>query len=96
MKLKNKKSCIKLINKNNFPPLNTSSEKEIISICLKSLQSNSTGSVSFGTEAGVFDKLDFQTVVCGPGSINQAHKANEYIEKKQIIKCERFLKKYFG
>ena len=92
MKLKNKKSYIKLINKNNFPPLNTSLDKEIISLCLKSLKLNSTGSVSFGTEAGVFDNLGFQTVVCGPGSIKQAHKPNEYIEKKQIIKCERFLR----
>ena len=92
MKLKNKKSCIKLINKNNFPPLDTSPDKEIISVCLKSLKSNSTASVSFGTEAGVFDNLDFQTVVCGPGSIKQAHRPNEYIEKNQIIKCEKFLK----
>jgi len=47
--------------------------------------------VSFGTEAGLFNRLNFQTIVCGPGSIKQAHKPNEFIELSQLKKCEKFL-----
>ena len=66
--------------------------KKIIQMALQKLQSNSINSVSFGTEAGVFNKLGFETIVCGPGNIEQAHKPNEYIEESQIIKCQKFLK----
>jgi acetylornithine deacetylase len=43
--------------------------------------------VSFGTEAGLFQQLGISTVICGPGSIAQAHKANEYVELGQIDDC---------
>ena len=59
---------------------------------LQKLKSNSINSVSFGTEAEVFNKLGLETIVCGPGNIEQAHKPNEYIEESQIIKCQNFLK----
>ena len=42
--------------------------------------------VSFGTEAGLFQKIGISAVVCGPGSIEQAHKPNEYIEISQLEK----------
>ena len=48
-------------------------------------------SVSFGTEAGVFNNLNIDTIVCGPGNINQAHKPDEFIEIKQIKKCKIFI-----
>ena len=70
-------------------------QKKIISFVLNKLESNSIESVSFGTEAGVFDKLGFETIVCGPGSIKQAHKADEFIEHKQLLKCKNFLLKTF-
>ena len=48
---------------------------------------NSKEVVSFGTEAGLFQEIGISTVVCGPGSIEQAHKVDEFIELKQIKKC---------
>ena len=60
---------------------------------MKALKTNHTSAVSFGTEAGVFSDIGFQTIVCGPGSIKQAHKPNEYIEIKQLEKCHNFLLK---
>ena len=47
--------------------------------------------VSFGTEAGLFQELGISTVVCGPGSIEQAHKIDEFIELSEIEKCLTFL-----
>tara|TARA_B100000242_G_scaffold272784_1_gene225941 strand:+ start:319 stop:1509 length:1191 start_codon:yes stop_codon:yes gene_type:complete len=52
---------------------------------------NSRNVVSFGTEAGLFQEIGISTVVCGPGSIEQAHKVDEFIELSEIKKCIQFL-----
>jgi len=48
---------------------------------------NSKEVVSFGTEAGLFQEIGISTIVCGPGSIEQAHKIDEFITLEQIKKC---------
>ena len=48
---------------------------------------NSREVVSFGTEAGLFQEIGISTVVCGPGSIEQAHKIDEFVALDQIKKC---------
>ena len=52
---------------------------------------NSREVVSFGTEAGLFQEIGISTVVCGPGSIEQAHKIDEFIELRELKKCLEFL-----
>jgi len=52
---------------------------------------NSRQVVSFGTEAGLFQEIGISTVVCGPGSIEQAHKIDEYIVLDEIKKCLNLL-----
>jgi len=52
---------------------------------------NSREVVSFGTEAGLFQEIGISTVVCGPGSIEQAHKIDEFIELDELKKCLEFL-----
>jgi acetylornithine deacetylase len=52
-----------------------------------------SGKVSFGTEGGLYQQLGIAAIVCGPGSIEQAHKPDEYIEAGQIIACEDFLRR---
>lgn len=47
--------------------------------------------VTYGTEAGVFADAGISTVVCGPGDIAQAHKADEFVELDQLARCERFV-----
>lgn len=47
--------------------------------------------VGFGTEAGLFQQAGVATVVCGPGSIDQAHQADEYVTLAQLAACENFL-----
>ncbi|MFN7887639.1 MAG: M20/M25/M40 family metallo-hydrolase, partial [Betaproteobacteria bacterium] len=49
-----------------------------------------TGAVSFATEASVFMRAGIPTVVLGPGSIEQAHKPDEYISYAQVAACEAF------
>ena len=52
---------------------------------------NSRQVVSFGTEAGLFQEIGISTVVCGPGSIEQAHKIDEFIVLDELKKCIKLL-----
>lgn len=54
---------------------------------------NRTGRVSFGTEAGLFNRAGIPTLVCGPGFIEQAHKPDEFIALEQVAQGELFLRK---
>lgn len=54
---------------------------------------NDSAVVSFGTEGGLFQAAGLSTVVFGPGSIDQAHQANEFIALEQVAACEAFLLK---
>ncbi|MGB6310166.1 MAG: acetylornithine deacetylase [Steroidobacteraceae bacterium] len=49
------------------------------------------GKVSYGTEAGLFQKMGVPTVICGPGDIAQAHGPNEFVTLEQLAQCERFV-----
>ena len=54
---------------------------------------SSTTQVAFGTEAGLFKQSGIPTVVCGPGSIEQAHQPDEYVSLAQLAQCERFMQR---
>ncbi|CRK74360.1 acetylornithine deacetylase [Nereida ignava] len=56
-------------------------------ILLELTGSNGAGVVPFGTEAGIFGSLGMSAVVCGPGSIEQAHKPDEFLALDQLQKC---------
>jgi len=49
------------------------------------------GAVSYGTEAGLFSDIGIPTIVCGPGSIEQAHRPDEFVEIAQIKACVDFM-----
>lgn len=77
--------------KSQLPALNTEEAAEVTELAKALSGSNRTGKISFGTEGGLFQKAGFPTVVCGPGSIEQAHKADEWILLDQIAQCEDFM-----
>lgn len=52
------------------------------------------GYVAFGTEAGLFQAAGIPTVVCGPGSIEQAHKPDEFITLDQLARGEAFVRRF--
>lgn len=56
------------------------------------LGSDQTKTLSFGTEGGLFQEIGIPTVICGPGSMAQGHKADEFIEISQLEECLRFLR----
>ena len=78
----------------DMPGLATGDDEEVTKLVMALTGANTTGKVSFGTEAGAFSALgDIPTVVCGPGNIEQAHKPDEFIELDQLGRCEVFLDK---
>jgi acetylornithine deacetylase len=74
-----------------FPGLDTPPEAEIVALAKQLAGRNSHGKVAYGTEAGLFDGIGIPTVVIGPGSIDQAHKADEFVAVAEIEKCDAFL-----
>lgn len=76
-----------------IPALDNSPETEIVSLAQELALDDTIDKVSYGTEASRFQHAGIPAVVCGPGSIEQAHKANEYIDAAQLQKCEAFLRR---
>ncbi len=66
---------------------------QAVEFCKELTGDQTTGVVSYATEAGQFQELEFSTVVCGPGSIDQAHQPNEYIELAQVDAAAVFMRK---
>lgn len=67
--------------------LEPASENEARDIVMELTGANSAELVAFSTEAGIFQKLGADVVVCGPGSIEQAHKPDEYLALAQLAQC---------
>lgn len=68
-------------------------ENEAREIALALTGANGAGLVPFGTEAGLFQAIGMQAVICGPGSIEQAHKPDEFIAVEQLAQGVRFLER---
>jgi acetylornithine deacetylase len=73
------------------PALAPEPGSEAEKLAMRLAGTNSTTTVSYATEAGSFQQAGLPTVVCGPGSIDQAHAPDEYIELSQLAAGEAFL-----
>lgn len=74
---------------NSIPAFQASKDIELIKI---PKDRNRIKKVSYATEAGFFQKAGIPTIVCGPGNIMEAHKANEFVSVEQLDECEKFLR----
>lgn len=63
---------------------------------LSGVREGGSGEVSFATEAGSFQRAGVSSVVCGPGSIDQAHQPNEFIDPAQLRRCEAMVDDVFA
>lgn len=75
------------------PSLRSDEKSQAETLCRNLTGDNQIRSVSFAAEAGQFQEAGMETVICGPGSIEQAHKPNEFIHEEQLDLCNRFLLK---
>ncbi|MEO1082209.1 MAG: M20/M25/M40 family metallo-hydrolase [Pseudomonadota bacterium] len=63
---------------------------------LRGVREGGSGEVSFATEAGSFQRAGISSVVCGPGSIDQAHQPNEFIDPTELTRCEAMIDDVFA
>lgn len=83
---------IELAITNSYPGLSTPKDAEIVTFVKSLTGSNDTIKVAFGTEGGLFSRdLGIPTIVCGPGSMDQGHKPDEFISKAQLELCDDML-----
>jgi acetylornithine deacetylase len=71
--------------------LASSESDAIVRWAMQLARANQTGKVSYGTEAGLFQKMGVPTVILGPGDIAEAHRPNEFVALDQLAKCETFM-----
>ena len=93
MKRVSEKTGIAWETLSEFPGLDTDEDAEVTRLVKALTGANLTGVIAFGTEAGLFARARIPTVVCGPGSIEQAHKPDEWIALDQIARCEAFMER---
>jgi acetylornithine deacetylase len=77
----------------DVPPLAAEPGSAAEALALRLTRSNRTIAVSFATEAGHFQAAGLPTIVCGPGSIDQAHKPDEFVDEAQLKACLDFLER---
>ena len=76
----------------DYPGLGTASDAGVVNFVKSLTGANGTMKVAFGTEGGLFDaRLGIPTVICGPGSMAQGHKPDEYVTVEQMARCEAML-----
>jgi acetylornithine deacetylase len=74
-----------------YPGLATSPDSEAARLLALLSGSMEFGTVAFGTEGGLFDQAGIPTVVCGPGSMDQGHKPDEFVTVEQLRDCDAML-----
>ncbi|WP_250502048.1 acetylornithine deacetylase [Caballeronia sp. AZ7_KS35] len=80
----------------SYPALNDESATEPAAVWLKKLSWSildleTEDTLSFGTEGGLFQRIGIPTIVCGPGNIADAHRADEFVEVPQLQRCLHFI-----
>jgi acetylornithine deacetylase len=74
-----------------YPGLATPPDSDAARMLAWLSNSREFGTVAFGTEGGLFEKAGIPTVVCGPGSMDQGHKPDEFITLEQLAACDAMM-----
>ena len=84
-------SDIRLWPLSAYPGLATAADSEAARLVALLSGSSEFGTVAFGTEGGLFDQAGIATVVCGPGSMEQGHRPDEFVSVAQLQGCDAML-----
>jgi acetylornithine deacetylase len=77
---------------NEYPALDTPADAPVVALAAALTGQQERIKVGFGSEGGLFsERLGIPTVVCGPGSIDQAHKPDEFIDRDQLERCDAMM-----
>jgi acetylornithine deacetylase len=77
----------------SYPGLMLDKDSPAVALAREISGANAVETVAYGTEAGLFQRAGIPAVVCGPGSIEQAHKADEFVALSELAACENFLRR---
>ena len=91
MKLVDPESGIDLTWASQTVGLAASETDAIVQWAMQLSKNATVGKVSYGTEAGLFQKMGVPSVICGPGDIAEAHRPNEFVALDQLAQCEAFM-----
>lgn len=91
MKAISSESNIQFEKLSAYPPLLTDKQSDLAKWVGQWADNASYETVAFGTEGGLFDEAGVATMICGPGSMDQGHKPNEFIEIDQLHRCSSML-----
>ncbi|MGF7244127.1 acetylornithine deacetylase [Pseudomonas oryzihabitans] len=86
-------SSISFTELSSYPGLVTSAQSQAAEWVAQFCGSGEFGTVAFGTEGGLFDRAGVPTVVCGPGSMDQGHKPDEFVTVAQLAGCDQMLQR---
>ena len=85
-------AAIRIERQWDYPGLGTPSDAAVVNFVKSLTGANGTIKVAFGTEGGLFDaRLGIPTVICGPGSMAQGHKPDEFVAVEQLERCQVML-----
>lgn len=76
-----------------YPGLATDPQTEVAQLIAHISGSSDFGTVAFGTEGGLFTQAGIPAVVCGPGSMDQGHKPDEFVSADQLAQCDAMLRR---
>lgn len=93
MKAVSAEAAIQFHELNDTPGLGMAPDAPLVRLTQALSGANDTGKVSYTAEAGLYQAADIPAVLCGPGSIEQAHKPNEFVALEQIARCETFMQR---
>ena len=86
-------SAIRFRELSAYPGLATDAQSQAAQLIAAFCGSREFGTVAFGTEGGLFDAAGIATVVCGPGSMDQGHKPDEFVSRAQLDACDAMLQR---
>jgi acetylornithine deacetylase len=82
---------------NTYPGLETGADEDVARLTQTLSGRNEQVKLAFGTEGGLFrQRLQIPTVICGPGSMDQGHKPDEWVSRDQMAECDRFMDALLG
>ena len=85
-------ACIEIEEISSYPGLATRRDAPAVRLLSRLLDDEATRKVAFGTEGGLFDEtLGLSTAICGPGSMEQGHKPDEFVTRTQLDRCDAML-----
>jgi acetylornithine deacetylase len=82
---------IELVRQENVPAMNDKDSQALQVLIENLVDDKFRHKVAYATEGGQFTNAGIATVICGPGDIMQAHRANEFVSLEQLAKCDQFL-----